>query len=684
MALRRNSLALVAGLLTILPLSGAVPSALAQAKSRLFAQAESIADEDVNKTVEATVWLKLHNLQQLDSTVSGLYQAGSPAYHHWLKTGDIARFLPTSAEAQAVRRELVSKGLTVTSVDSHSTFVRVKGSVGAMQSAFNTQIKSLTIKGKVIRATTTEPKVSGDTASMISAISGLSERRFIPHIMHVTDPDTGKVLPATPLSSSPNGIFYSSGCFRGVQTQLFKTPGASLPIADYAGNRYGANISNTTPGTLPPCGYDAANFTTAYGLAAAYKQGLDGTGQTIVIVDAYGSPTIETDANTFSQLNGLPALTSSNFQVINPLGAAQPTDAVNLSGWQDEISLDVEWAHATAPGANIILVISPSDEDNDFATTLFYAVANQLGNIISNSYGGDEYDDLTSDPQELVISNSVTELGAALGIAVNYSTGDDGDFEAAVGVKTVSDLSASPYATAVGGTTLGINGNNKMTLQTGWGNNITKLASSTGAPVVPPLNEGFYAGSGGGESQYFAKPSWQASLPGTGRQQPDVSLDADPYTGVEIIYTSGGVQYVAAIGGTSLACPTFSAIWAIANQKAGQLYGEGTTLGQAAPIIAGLAGSSAITDVLPVSSPTNVAGFTFDSSGTTFYSPDQLAAPLENTTEYLSDLYDSPVSGSWYALTFGTDSSLVVAPGWDNVTGYGTPNGLTFINAAAK
>ena len=671
------------GTILLLPIASSLcvhSHAFAEARPTLFSQAERVADEDPNKILEATVWLNLRNKAQLDETVSNLYKEGSPTYHHWLSAGDLARFAPGASEMQTVRRELSSQGLTVTSVGSHNMFLKVSGSVANMQTAFHTQIKSLTIKGQVVRATTVEPKLS-TSAPLVSGVTGLSERRFTPYIKHQVDPDTGKAYPATPVSSSPSGLFFASNCFRGVQSHLFSTAGAALPVASYAGNRYGSNITNTAPGTQPPCGYDPVNFTTAYGLPAAYKAGLDGTGQTIVIVDAYGSPSIEADANLFSQLNGLPLL--ANFQIINPLGAAQPTDPANAEGWAEETTLDVEWAHAVAPGAAITLVIAPTNFDNDLSTSLFYAIVNQLGSVISNSYGGDEADDLAQDPQELVISNTVTELGASLGMAVNYASADDGDFKAAVGTVTVSDLSASPYATSVGGTSLALDNNNNIKFQTGWGNNITKLASSTG-PLDPPLVEGFVYGAGGGESQYFAKPSWQSSLPGTGRQQPDVSLDADPYTGVEIVVTLSGVQGVEAIGGTSLACPAFSGMWAIANQLAGQIHGKGTTLGQAAPIIAKLSGSTAITDIVPYSSPTNVAGFIFDSNGTTFYTADQLAAPLENTTEYLSDLYNSPFSGSWYALTFGTDSSLVVSPGWDNVTGFGTPNGLDFINAAGK
>ena len=476
----------------VLPIASSlcVPSRIfAQTKPTVFSQAESVADVDPNRIMEATVWLNLRNKEQLDQTVSNLYKEGSPTYHHWLSASDLARFAPVASDVQTVRRELSSQGLTVTSVGSHNMFLKVSGSAANMQTAFHTQIKSLSIKGQAVRATTVEPKLSA-AGNLVSGVTGLSERRFKPYIMHQVDPDTGKAYPLIPVSASPNGLFFTSSCFRGVQSHLFSTPGAALPVASYAGNRYGSNITNTTPGTLAPCGYDTVNFNTAYGLPAAHKAGLDGTGQTIVIVDAYGSPSIEADANLFSQLNGLPALTSSNFQVLTPLGPPQATDPADTASWAEETSLDVEWAHSVAPGANIVLIIAPTNFDTDLSTSLFYAVVNQLGSVISNSYGGDEADDLAQYPQELVISNSVTDW-APLGMAVNYSSGDDGDFKALVGSVTVDDLGASPYATSVGGTSLALDKSNNVKFETGWGTNITKLAASTGAPVDPPLVEGF-------------------------------------------------------------------------------------------------------------------------------------------------------------------------------------------------
>src|SRR5207248_2173802 len=116
------------------------------------------------------------------------------------------------------------------------------------------------------------------------------------------DPDTGAPLAATPLAAVPAGAFFSAQCFRASQQHTFTTEGG-LPTASYAGNRYGADITNTAPGTLPSCGYQPSELQTAYGLSPLYASGLDGAGQTVVIVDAIGSPTIAADAETFNYFN---------------------------------------------------------------------------------------------------------------------------------------------------------------------------------------------------------------------------------------------------------------------------------------------------------------------------------------------------------------------------------------------
>src|SRR5205823_3663827 len=125
---------------------------------------------------------------------------------------------------------------------------------------------------------------------------------------------------------------------------------------------------------------------TAYGLSPLYASGLDGAGQTVVIVDAIGSPTIAADAETFSQVYGLPDLTGANFRVYFPRGRPSTSD----QGWASETSLDVEWAHSVAPGANIALVIAPTANDSDLQAAILFAIRRHLGNVISNSWGEED------------------------------------------------------------------------------------------------------------------------------------------------------------------------------------------------------------------------------------------------------------------------------------------------------
>jgi subtilase family serine protease len=371
----------------------------------------------------------------------------------------------------------------------------------------------------------------------------------------------------------------------------------------------------------------------------------------------------------------------------NPHGVAR--------SWDLETTLDVEWSHAIAPRANIALVLAT--DHTSLEEAINYAVIHHLGNVISNSWGNPE-------PLEhrgrLIVDNRILEMAAAQGIDVNFSSGDDGDFSPdlvprgqrllPLGSATVSFPASSPFATGIGGTSLALNPDNTIAFQTGWGTNLTRIADrvSLGSPpVVPPLKVlgtgfnpnfflGFQFGSGGGASGVFARAAFQSSLsaPENTRLVPDISWLADPFTGVEIIMTdpTSGQLSVTTVGGTSLACPMFSALMAIASEKAGH------GLGQAAQLVYSLP-AGAITDITAVSSPNNVTGM-IDGNPV---SADALASPLGNTTSYFSALYNSPFSTRWFVITFGTDTSLKTGTGWDNVTGLGTPNGLSFINAIA-
>jgi len=656
---------------------------------KLVGTARDLGPEDASKQITVNVWLNPHNKTALDKLVKQMYEEGSPNYHRWLTMEQYkASFAPTARDAAVVREFLESHNLSVSAIEKNNHYITAQGRVGDIQNAFNVQVNRLNIKGAIHSMATKEPSVTGPAGALVAAVQ-VSDLGYSSYSRPAIDPDTGVAYSGVPVSSGPssNGLFFSADCLRPPETQTFTTGGGN-PTAVYFGNRYGADITSGVP-NLPSCGYDSAEIQTAYGLDGLYKNGLDGAGQTIVIVDAFGSNTILADANLFSSLNGLPLLTPSNFQIVGATTCtATPKDTAEClgGGWNLETTLDVEWAHSIAPGANIALVLAADNSFTNLDAANLFAVENKLGNVISNSFGIQEIILAELAPSELVVENNIAELAAATGISLDVSSGDSGDFvavdeaELGVAVASVSANADSPFATGVGGTSTFLDAHNNIELETGWGLNETRIANPTpNPPVIPPLQFGFIFGAGGGTSAVYAKPSFQKSLPGSGRLVPDVSMNADPETGSEIIVTPDSVpgdpQFVEVFGGTSLSCRMFSGLWAIANQAAG------TTLGQAAPYLYKLHGG-AISDVtdLTFASLFNVFGIIFDPpAAPTFESPNSLAGPLQNTTDYVSALFQSSTSTRWDVFTFGTDSSLTVGFGWDNVTGVGTPNGVPFV-----
>ena len=622
---------------------------------------------DPSTVIEVTVWLQLHNQQQLDRLVQSQHQKGTANYRKWLNQAQFnASFSPTPQEVNSLSNFLRAHHLSIESVAENNWYVKVSGTVAAIEKTFNVQIDNYSLKGTNYRSNTKNPSLNDSVGAHVAAVTGMDDYGFQQTLALPKDAD-GNPTSMVPLSSAnPNGFFFESQCFRPIETDTFTGGGNT---ATYTGNRYGADITNTTLGHLPSCGYQPSEMRTAYNMNGAYAAGLTGAGQTVVIVDAFGSPTIAQDAEIFSQIYGLPDLTSSNFQLVKAPGLSHnsdPKDAV--ANWALETSLDVEWVHAMAPGANIALVTSTNRGSLDEAINL--AVVRHLGNVISNSWSSIEG---LGNPAQFDRVNRILEQAAAQGIDVNFSSGDFGDETIRVGFKSVDFPASSPFATGIGGVSLALNPDNTIAFQTGWGTNFTRIANPTpNPPTVPPLHFGFQSGAGGGSSLTFAKPDFQSGIPGTTRQVPDVSLLADPQTGVEFIETIGGITEVGVIGGTSVACPMFSGVMAVASQKAGG------GLGQIAPALYTLP-SGAITDVSTVNTSCNVVGMINGNN----LSADDLAGPLDGVTNYYSAIFQSPFSTRWDVFTFGTDSSLTTGVGYDNVTGVGTPNGLAFINAVA-
>jgi subtilase family serine protease len=673
MTFRRDSSHLKVVILTLL-ISGSLAAAASAQSTQIpnntpgfIKKAVDLGPTDPSTVITATVWVKLQNENKLGQLVRQQQTKGSPSYHEWIdQAGFNALFAPTAQAVNAVQNFLMAHNLAVLHVAENNFYVKAQGTVADMQQAFHVSIHNYKLKDQTYRSNAADPSVSSKTVGLIAGITGLDDFGFQPAFVRPTSPE-GTASPMVPLSVGPNGVFFEGQCFRGVETDTFTGGGNT---ATYTGNRYGSDITSNTLGHLPPCGYSPDEMQTAYNLKSLYTDGLDGTGETVVITDAFGSPTIFQDAQVFSAVYGLPPITADNFQVLRAPGAVNNPHGV-AGFWDLETTLDVEWVHAIAPGAKIVLVIGPTNHA-DLDEAINWAVVHHLGNTISNSWSTIEG---FGNPVVFERVNRILQMAAVQGIDVNFATGDFGDEVVRVGAVRVDFPASSPFATGIGGTSLALNPDNTAAFQTGWGNNLTRIADllSLGSPpVVPPLHLGFQGGAGGGSSILYPKPSFQTGVPGTMRGVPDISMLADPFTGAEFIQTVGGVLGVGVVGGTSLATPMFSAVMAIAAQKAGH------PLGQAAPLVYNLP-AGAVTDVLPVSSPGNVTGIINGSPA----SADSLAAPLGNTTSYYSALYNSPFSTRWFVITFGTDSSLTVTPGWDNVTGVGTPNGVNFVNAIA-
>jgi subtilase family serine protease len=648
---------------------GAVASQVIAGNTPGFvAMGKNIGPESASTKISVTLWLQPHNRAALDSLAEQLYDKNSPSYHQWLKPAQlISQFAPTEADLAVAKQFLIEHNLKVTYVGPANFSITAQGTVGEVQRAFSVQIDKFTIGSETHRGNINNPTIEGPAAAVVAAVYGLDDYTATHPVAQVTNGfKSGKSAATTTKLSgvTSDGIFYSGQCFPGTTTQVFTTGGA-LPFGTYTGNAYGQPANGGGLGSLPPCGYDPAEVQTAYNMNGLYAQGFHGEGQTIVIIDWDGSPYITADANVFSSLNGLPPLTPSNFNIIY-----YPFNC-NCGGIDPEINLDVEWSHAFAPGANIILLVPPSASFADINNATVYAITYGLGNVISGSYGAPE----SLVPPVILEQNSlISELAAVSGISANYATGDEGD-DTVYGIPpTISTPADSPYSTGVGGVSLATNSDNTMAWQSGWGTNATGIVAppfAGGYVADPPLNFGFQFGSGGGASGFFTKPSFQKKVSGKWRSLPDISWLADPYTGAEIVLFDGVGEAVAVYGGTSLATPMFSALWAIANQEAG------VPLGQAAPYLYSMPAGT-ITDVVPVGSTTNPTGIIQDSTGFHHYSAAALAAPLDGTTKFYSGIYNSPFDDEWDIITFGTDLSLRTKVGWDNVTGLGTPNGQAF------
>ena len=474
----------------------------------------------------------------------------------------------------------------------------------------------------------------------------------------------------------------------------------ALPLVSIAGHEEGAPPSMPVPqpmfsdaqlissSVVPPteaqcesvgrrC-FAAAALQNSYNLAPLYAQGNEGQGQTIAIIDSYGSDTIAHDLNVYSTQFGLPHMCGEEgvtcapgmptFSQLSlqgtPATKAPPpknngTGQEDKSAWALEVSLDVETAHAIAPLANILLVTTPTAETlgvQGFPQMIAaedYVIQNRLASVISMSLGAAE--ESFNSVKSLLNLRYAFEHAAQNGVTVLAASGDGGTANgkkspvakggSLIPFPTVGWPASDPLVTGIGGTYLCTNP------LTGVGvDSVDPPVKCIGNPGVREVGWTF---SGGGFSHVFAKPAYQNALPpgstsiGTMRGVPDVAFQASATTGALVYITlppdgSGGLLCGGVpcspgwydIGGTSLSTPQWAGLVAIAAQI------KGSGLG---PINAALYALAA-----------------GPSYGTYFYD----VTTGNNTAD--------PTVPGYPATT-----------GWDPVTGLGTPNAATLVPALA-
>jgi subtilase family serine protease len=352
----------------------------------------------------------------------------------------------------------------------------------------------------------------------------------------------------------------------------------------------------------------------AYGVQPILDKGITGAGRTIVIIDAFRNPTIERDLQVFDHFWNIPD--PPKFHIDDHLGvpAFDPTNTTQL-GWSREISVDVEWAHAIAPGAAIELVLASSQKDTDMLTATTYAIDHKLGDVISQSFGEAE---VCADKSFFSKEHSLFQRAVARGITLLASSGDMGARQMCDNGSvfvSASTPASDPNVTGVGGTHL--------------------LASATGAYQSETVWNSTRGASGGGFSTLYRRPGYQEAWQPNSKSRgvPDVAYGADSRTGFLVVWSPTVAPPktvgILLVGGTSAGTAQWAGIVALADQMGGRRLG----------------------------------------------SINKRLYQIGKSDQYSSAFHDITAGNN----TFGGATGFSAAPGWDPVTGLGTPNVVNLI-----
>ena len=625
-----------------------------------------------NETVRFELALKVRNVAAEQALAYAVSDPKDRRYAQFLSPEQFRTlFAPSDAVASRIVDWLSGAGMKVLDNPANHLTITVQGKASAANKAFRTDLHN--VQG-ADGYTAIEPLLALSAPSDVAgAIDGFIEGAAAP--LRLATPAHRSDGAPRDERRHPNRTV-RQGADRSTAVSSAPPDAAFLnarPCSKYWAEQTAANLpalpdDYATPVPYAPCGYVGSQLRGAYTSSGQLPRGVDGRGVTVAITDAYASPTIVADINTYAARNG-DAPWAGRFRQIVPTSLRYGyDDAVNgdqcgEQGWYGEETLDVEAVHAMAPAANVLYVGASSCLDGDLLKALNKIVDGHRADIITNSWGGSNE---IIDPVLLNVYNAVFVQAALEGIGVFYSSGDSGDEVDNNGSRSVDLPASDPWVTAVGGTSIGIGRQNNYLFETGWGTSKATLDAGAWSSTPPGVH---VYGGGGGTSQLFGQPAYQRGVvpssisnylgTGTpGRAVPDIAAIGDPQTGFLVgqsqTFPDGSVRYSEyRIGGTSLSSPVMAGIEALADDAAGRAHGF------ANPAIYQL-GSGAYRDVVDPAKTLSVI-----------------------RVDYVNGVDD--VDGLRTTLrTLNQTQSIATRPGYDDVTGVGSPNGAAYITGLGR
>jgi subtilase family serine protease len=710
--------ALLAGIAALLlPVTAASAAGPVEVQSKAAAAVPSNETEPTpsEEMIEFDVGINLKDQAGAEALAKEVTDPTSRNYRRFLSPQQWERrYSPTVRSVFEVVRSLRRAGFKVDKVAPDRMTVIAEGTAEQINSYFSTRLAQYEVGEEEVRLASSSLSAPANVASLISGVRGVNEVRAKPAITTGAGGPDGQGppwgWPGPPWGWHGHG-HWPPPSEEGEEIEQPAGFRPGTPCSTYFGQDlattlppYGDGFPN--PLSYAPCGYKPAQLQGAYNVAGAIAGGDNGSGVTVAIVDAYVSPTLYSDAVEYAKRNqsSQPWRRGQYREMIQrPFTRTEECEA---PGWSGEQTLDVEAVHAMAPGARVLYV-----GGKNCTVALYNAVEEvvdgHLANIVSDSWSNGPEEEAGETDESRETFNHVLLMAAGTGVGVQFSSGDEGDNFIVSGKQLPSFPGTSPYATAVGGTSVEIGAQNNRLGEVGWSTGISTLCTAELAELggceeaevgqwLPPAPGAYDYGGGGGTSPQYEEPWYQqpvvpaelADKEGTGvanRVVPDISMEGDPSTGMLVGETqkfADGTYYDEyRIGGTSLSSPLFAGMMADVDQAA-----RGS-LGFVNPLLyhldSGASSSAAFYDILPAGKQAVVRNdYLNGENAEEGVLTSARILGMEGATEFYCPAPNAETGECEEAEEEATES-LSAAPGFDSMTGIGSP-GDQFIQALVR